>query len=211
MSDEKIVFFDVDGVLTTNVRGSGFTSEYLSKYWGLSHDKVLELYRPFSAKINAGEKTHEDVWDEFCSKLGKDGTPISVLYEAFSNTPVDKKMYLLIEKIKKNDECTLGIITNNSIERIETLRDKLGLEAFDVVIISAREKAMKPKEEIYRIALEKAEVSPENAAFIDNQEKNVVIPNQIGMKGIFFDDIKRDYDALFSQIDEFLHKCNNDN
>ena len=56
----------------------------------------------------------------------------------------------------------------------------------DEMIISAEEGIAKPDERIYRIALEKMGVEPEEAVFLDDLSANVEAARQLGMKAVQF-------------------------
>ena len=45
---------------------------------------------------------------------------------------------------------------------------------------------MKPDPQIYRIALDKLEVKPDEAVFVDDMRTNVEAARKLGMQGILF-------------------------
>ena len=65
--------------------------------------------------------------------------------------------------------------------------DQFGFDRLvDTMIISAEERVAKPDERIYRIALERLQVDPEEAVFLDDLAVNVAAANQLGMKAVHF-------------------------
>ncbi|PIQ79985.1 hypothetical protein COV81_00180 [Candidatus Peregrinibacteria bacterium CG11_big_fil_rev_8_21_14_0_20_41_10] len=63
----KTIFFDLDGVLTTDKSGSFTTCKFISAQLGKDYDidKVLEAYRFFHQKLLIGKLAHPDMWSSF--------------------------------------------------------------------------------------------------------------------------------------------------
>ena len=57
---------------------------------------------------------------------------------------------------------------------------------FDVIVGSGAEGMLKPDPRLYEIALERLEVEPEEAIFVDDFIENVEGANQFGIHGIHF-------------------------
>jgi len=86
------------------------------------------------------------------------------------------------------DGVTLGLISN--IEReINPLLDELGLSGLlEVVTTSLEAGYAKPNPEIFRAALEKGKVKPQEAIFVGDQYQIDVLGSRaVGMKGILLD------------------------
>jgi hypothetical protein len=88
----KTIFFDFDGVITLDSKGSFTTCQNIQKHIpDVSFEHILECYRVHHPKLLLGQTTHAAIWQDFCACLGKD-LDIKVLNEAFRNTPVNVKM-----------------------------------------------------------------------------------------------------------------------
>ena len=59
-------------------------------------------------------------------------------------------------------------------------------DAFDVVVVSAEEKTMKPDARIYQVALDRLGVRPEESIFLDDAKVNVEAANALGLQGVHF-------------------------
>ncbi len=91
-------------------------------------------------------------------------------------------------KYLNNDGLTLGLISN--IERdITPLLEELGLsELLEVVTTSLETGYTKPNPEIFKAALKKAGVKPEESVFVGDQYGvDVLGSKSLGMKGILLD------------------------
>lgn len=62
----------------------------------------------------------------------------------------------------------------------------INAETFNVIVFSGVEKCRKPEERIYRLALDRLQLTPEEAMFFDDFQENVDGANRIGMQGILF-------------------------
>ncbi len=60
------------------------------------------------------------------------------------------------------------------------------VEEFDGCVFSFREGVAKPDPEIYKRLLKRYDLKPEECAFIDDTEENVISARKLGMAGIVF-------------------------
>lgn len=71
---------------------------------------------------------------------------------------------------------------------------------FDPIVVSSEVGFSKDDPEIFLAALQLLRVKPEECIFIDNSKDNLVAPNAIGMKTIYFDDERQDFKALLTEL-----------
>lgn len=194
----KYIFFDMDGVLTTDTTGSYTTAKFFADKFEIDFDELFQYTKPFDSDIDAGKLTVNEVWAKVAEKYNKEFKD-EYIREAFLSTPIDAKMLEIVDKLKENYK--VGIITDNSIERANAIFDKNGFrEIFDTIIISGEVKSTKKSVEIFNIAAEKAGVECSECVFIDNNPNNAKVADEAGFKGIWFDDQARDYDKLWNEI-----------
>jgi putative hydrolase of the HAD superfamily len=196
----KAIFFDFDGVLTLNGRGSTVTIKTIQESNpDLSGERIKDCYYRFHRQMLLGEKDHYGIWDDYCECVGRDITP-DILVEAFLATPMNTGMIELAAKL--TPKYRLGIITANATDRMRTLIDKHGLGLlFDPIVISAEVGALKTDALIFERAL--GIYRPEECVFIDNQERNLTVPTELGFKTYLFDPQQNDISELKSQLAEW--------
>lgn len=93
----------------------------------------------------------------------------------------------------------VGILTDNPKERIELIDKKYHLsQTFHPIIISANAGASKHEgtTTIFDTALQETQSKPEELFFIDNQKRNLVTPQKMGIHTYWHDDKKNDIEAL---------------
>lgn len=197
----KAIFFDLDGILTTDAKGSLTMSKNLcGMVPDLSVQEVLDSYRQDIEALNMGKISMSDVWKRMRATF-KITESDALLNEMMRKTPKNDAMFDLARSL--SGKYRLGIITDNSRERMEILAADMQLnELFDPIIISAAEHASKNdgSTTIFDAALRKAACDADEAVFIDNQEKNLVTPLKMGMKTYWHDDAKNDIAALRSVL-----------
>ena len=191
----KAVFFDFDGVLTTDKYGSVSIAKFLAGKTGLPADRIRAAYQKHNGGLLRGAIDHGQMWDAFCTDLGVQ-MPISWLTEAAQATPLDPQMLGLVRELHDRGVIT-GMITDNPASRVEEIVQLHGLrEWFDVISVSGAIGSRKDQPEIFEHALQSASLPAPDCIFIDNTAANLIIPAQLGMKTHFFDDEKRDMIAL---------------
>lgn len=198
----KAVLFDFDGVLTIDKTGSTSITKYISDSCGIPLETVKSCYYKFNKQLLLGEITHQEVWQDFCKSLGQD-IDYNVLLDSFKATRLDDKMIALVQKLK--EKYLVGMITDNKCDRIRTILDHRGLDQyFDVVAVSASLHAGKDSPSIFEYVLSTLNLSACECVFIDNTEKNLVVPKQMGMSTILFDDDNRDYELFVKDLQRFI-------
>ena len=200
----KAILFDFDGVLTTDKTGSQSIINYLSAKTGIPYDTLKPVYASFNKELLSGSLKHEDMWQEFCDCIGTN-IDYTLLTESFWNTPIDENMIALAKRLKP--DYAIGMITDNKCDRIdEIVRHHGWHKLFDVISVSAAFHSGKTDERIFNETLSALGIRPEESVFIDNTAKNLIIPEQLGMHTILFDDANRN----IAQFTEQLHRVLNE-
>lgn len=194
----RAIFFDFDGVLTTDKTGSITTLRYLSRATGIEFGRLREVFQEFNRSLNLGKTTHGAIWPAVCEKLNHQ-IDIALLWAAFQSTPLNAGMFQLARSLRKDH--SVGIITDNKVDRIDCLKAYAGLAAlFDPIVVSAEVGSDKRGPRIFERALNHLAVAPGECVFIDNSESNLLAPRTLGMNTIYFDDEKNDLQGLTATL-----------
>lgn len=93
----------------------------------------------------------------------------------------------LLKTYKDNGMYRLIGLTNWSHETFPVALKRFDfLSWFDGIVVSGTEKMKKPDARIYNLTLDRYEIIPENAVFIDDKLENVHAATKLGMHGIHF-------------------------
>lgn len=107
-------------------------------------------------------------------------------WEEMLGGPIHETVDLLRE-LRDREEHRLLALTNWSGETFPVALSKYDfLQWFEGIVVSGDEKTRKPFAEIYEILLDRYEVNPEQAVFIDDSLKNVEGAEIVGINGIHF-------------------------
>jgi putative hydrolase of the HAD superfamily len=195
----KAIFFDLDGVLTTNENAYSHTTEGIYRLFpDMSLDKIRDCYAKHKSNLQVGAETHQEILKELSECLGTE-----ITYEdfitIFSEIPVNQGMINFCSELTGYK---LGIITSNPGDRANFFIKNHALDAiFESIIISADVSANKMSKRIFQVALDSLSVEAEESAFIDNQEKNLTVPKAMGFQTYFYETKKNDLDSLRLWVD----------
>lgn len=198
----KAILFDFDGVLTIDKTGSESIINYIAYECSIHKKIIKKSYYRFNRSLLNGELTHQDIWQSFCEDVGQK-LNYDILIEAFENTKLDNDMIAYLKELKL--KYLIGMVTDNKVDRIDTILEFYNLKQyFDIVSISAKTHSGKDEKFIFEETVSKLSVLPDECVFIDNTEKNLVIPKKMGMRTILFDDEDRSILKFKQELESFL-------
>jgi putative hydrolase of the HAD superfamily len=196
----KGVFFDYDGVLTTDKTGSLTTCRHLSSRTGIELNVLANVLHSFNPDLSVGKRSYTEIWPEVCSMLGQ-RVPLELLAEAFESTPKNAPMFALANELRRSS--VVGIITDNKKDRMDHLRKVQRLdELFSPIVVSAEVGYTKEDAQIFETALAGCGLPASSCLFIDNSRANLLRPQALGMHTIHFDDESKDVAGLRRSLTE---------
>ena len=105
--------------------------------------------------------------------------------EFFAEDFLDAELAAFIRNVRPG--LKTGLISNAWDGLREVLHTRAPLaDAFDVIVVSAEEKIMKPDARLYHLALERLGVQAGEAIFLDDFMENIDAANALGLIGIHF-------------------------
>lgn len=185
--------FDYGGVL--NHSKSALPS--ISKILGVSEDKLRAIYYPLNTLANVDNMSYEDLWSKIATDLGqgeKAQEVVDAIHEAWDLSYNQDMLNLIDELRAKNFK--VGLLSNNTRENGDRMRED-GLEKyFDVFMISAEVGYQKPSHEIFNLFCEKLDIQPSELIFTDDSESSLRLSSEIGYHPILF----KNYEGLRSEL-----------
>lgn len=95
----------------------------------------------------------------------------------------------ILDKLIESKNYKVVALTNWSHETFPIAQRKYDfLQWFEGIVVSGEEKTRKPFEDIYRLTLNRFDINPENALFIDDNLRNIEAARALGINGIHFKD-----------------------
>jgi len=93
----------------------------------------------------------------------------------------------LFRRLKTSGKYKIYALTNWSAETFPVALARYDfLDWFDGVVVSGVEKMRKPAPEFYQILLDRYQVDPQTALFIDDNYRNILAAEKIGIRSIHF-------------------------
>ena len=106
----------------------------------------------------------------------------------------------ILDTLVKSKNYKVVALTNWSHETFPIAQKRFEfLEWFDGIVVSGDEKTRKPFKEIYDIMLNRYNITPKNAIFIDDNLRNIEAANALGIHGIHF----KSPEALIQQLKKY--------
>jgi 2-haloacid dehalogenase len=93
----------------------------------------------------------------------------------------------IFKELKESNKYKIYALTNWSAETFPVALARYEfLNWFDGIVVSGAEKMRKPAPEFYQILLDRHDVKPEDALFIDDNYRNILAAEKLGIKSIHF-------------------------
>jgi HAD superfamily hydrolase (TIGR01509 family) len=181
----NVVLFDFFGVIRTDAYQSWLDRQGI---------KREGMYHEVTERLDAGE-INLDTMLELVGQAS--GLPVTLEILDESAT-VDTDVVDLIDEVGQYAQ--VGLVSNAESAFIRNLLREHDLERrFDEIIISSEVGHIKPRPEIFQIALERMQSSPEVTLFTDDNETHVAAAAELGITSLLFrsaDQLRRDLTRL---------------
>ncbi len=195
----KAIVWDLGGVI---VRTEDYSArERLATRYGMSISDLEEI--AFGGQSgNQGQRGEIDVdrhWENVAQLLSLSKSEVKPFIDAFfSGDRVDEELIDYIRDLRANYKTAL---LSNAFSNVRYFVEEVWkfADAFDHMIISSEVGIVKPDAKIYQLALERLEVLPGEAVFIDDFQHNIEGARAVGLQAIHFrtvDQVYRDLGAL---------------
>jgi putative hydrolase of the HAD superfamily len=183
----RAVFFDLGGVIVRTEYQA--PRQQLAERLGMEYDDLDRIVFNSDSGIQAsmGTITSQQHWEAVLKRLKRPVEELSSIRdEFFAGDIVDRDILEFLRSLRGTH--TTGLISNAWSDLRDYLTREKMIDVFDHIIISAEVGVAKPDPKIFKIALEQAGVSPNEAVFVDDFYVNIEGCEKIGMKGIHFKD-----------------------
>jgi len=185
------LFLDVGGVLLTNGWDRSMRQR-AAETFKLNYDEMDERHHLTFDTYEEGKLS----LDEYLNRVVfyKDRTFSREEFKAFmfAQSQPYPRMIELVRDIKRSDGVKVAVVSNEGRELTVHRIQKFGLAEFvDFFIASCFVHFRKPDADIYRLALDVAQVSPEQVVYIEDRFMFVEVAQTLGIRGIHH----RDYDT----------------
>ena len=170
------VIFDFFGVVSSEVAPFWFGARF-------PHEVALRLKQEYMEPADHGDIGKDELFARLSALSGEMAKDIEAEFSRLA--VINRETVNIIKSLKKKYQT--GLLSNAQAEWLEEIFEREGLHGlFDTKVVSGRVRATKPSPEIYKIALDRMGVTPEETVFIDDNPKNVAAAEAFGIHGIVF-------------------------
>jgi len=181
----RAVFFDLGGVIVRTEFQA--PREHLADRVGMTYEELVKAVfeSRTSREASVGKISEAAHWDAVVHSLRLPPKEReSVRKEFFDGDIIDHELITFIRSLRPKHKT--GLISNAWDGLRPYMERENFADAFDTLIISAEVGVMKPEARIFEIALEKLDVKPREAVFVDDFVENITGCEAAGMRGIHF-------------------------
>jgi epoxide hydrolase-like predicted phosphatase len=136
--------------------------------------------------VQLGELDLPSLWAYVLGELGLPPEELTDVQDGFWGG--DRVDYDLVDFIRSlRPRCKTGVISNGWPTLRRTMTDEWQIiDAFDDLVVSAEVGLLKPAPDIYQLALQRLDVGPAEAVFVDDFSENVEAARDLGMYAVHF-------------------------
>ena len=182
----KALIFDVGGVLVRTVDRS--RRAILEAELGLPKGQTDETVfnSAMGQAAQRGEVTSSNLWAWVQADFGLDKQGLGHFrHEFWGGDRVNEELVALIRSLHPRYQT--AIISNFMDDLRRSLHEEYPIaDAFDLIVISAEEKVMKPDPLIFQRTIERLGRKPEECVFVDDFAHNVEGARAVGMHAIHY-------------------------
>ncbi len=192
----RAVIFDFGGVLIN--QGDDRPRLSLAKQLGVPLSRIdrLVFNSETSEKASKGEIHVAEHWEAVRQALGiaPGGMP-AFLDKYWSAEEVNWGLLEYIRSLRPLYK--VGLLSNAWDDLRQTMHERWNIDGlFDEMIISAEVKLVKPDPRIFRLAVQRLQVQPDETVFVDDVAENVDIASKEGLHAIQYQDLHQTLDRL---------------
>lgn len=197
----KAIFFDSAGVILKEGFKSGI-AEY-EKQNAIPSGQLYQAAHDFQywKDFTLGKINEDEYWENVRKNFQGELDIKKVRKIIFDNFYVQQEVVEYARELEK--KYTVGVITNNPKEWFGYFFEKSGIiDIFAVKAVSGYIRVRKPDIEIFRYALQQADVSGNESIYVDDKPEKVQGAESLGMNVIIYTNIgqlKKDIKSIISK------------
>jgi epoxide hydrolase-like predicted phosphatase len=154
--------------------------------------------------ILVGNRQEEEMWDEFAQDFRIKPDLMRRIRQGFmSKRRLNKQLAVFLGGLRAKYKTAILSNAGSDARRLFTEIYEFH-HIVDEMIISAEERVAKPDRRIYEISVERLDIQPHEAVFVDDFRENVEAANEFGMHGVLFDN----NDQVIDKVNQLLKEGN---
>jgi len=190
------LFLDIGGVLLTNSWDQG-TRKRASEKFNLDYEELNERHHLTFDTFEEGKLSLNEYLERIVFYEPRPFSRQEFLDFVYAEFVPFPDMIELMHALKTRYNLQVAAVSNEGREFTLYRVQQFGLRSFiDFFISSCFVHIRKPDEDLYRIALDIAQVSPDQVVYIDDRPMFVEVAHKLGIEGIIHSDFETTRKAL---------------
>jgi HAD superfamily hydrolase (TIGR01509 family) len=146
------------------------------------------LSSPHWYDYECGRVSRAMCYERVALQFGIDPSQIDKAFaQARASLQPDAAIVTFLKNLRKRLPIKIYAMSNVANEDFASLADKMDSSLFDHVFTSGSHGTRKPELDFYRQVLQQIGMKPEQVVFVDDKHENVLAANEIGVRGLVFD------------------------
>lgn len=184
----KAIIFDLNGVFIKSEK----LSERFRRDFGIPEDQFMPALKKIIGEIrvpNAGDSFL--YWKPYFDEWGIELSKSEFLNYWFSGEKIDQELFAFAKGLKDKG-LKIFILSNNFVERTNYYFEEFPelFAIFEKCYFSWQTGFVKPDKNAFLAILEENNLKPEECFFFDDQEKNIEIARELGIKASLYHGLK---------------------
>ena len=198
----QTIVFDLGGVLIDWNPRYLFRSVFKDREADMEYFLTHVCNQEWNEKQDAG-RSFAEAQAEVAIKYPQFKSEIEIYFKRWDETlgkPIDGTVQIL-ERLASEKKHRLLALSNWSAETFHFARERFQfLKRFESILVSGEEKLIKPDPRFFNLLVERHQVVPQNAVFIDDVERNIKGAAKLGFQTIHF----QNSEQLFEKLSHLL-------
>ncbi len=178
------LFLDIGGVLLTN----GWDTELRKKtatHFGLDYEEIYHRHHVTYDTYEEGKMSLDEYLWQIIFYQKRDFTPDDVKKYILEEAKPHQDMIDLVTRLKAVYGLRVAVVSNEGREVAEDRIERFNLKNFvDFFIVSAFVHFRKPDLDIYRLAIDVAQVKPQQVAYIEDRPLLCEVASRLGINSV---------------------------
>jgi len=178
------LFLDIGGVLLTN----GWDTELRKKtaaHFGLDYEEIYHRHHVTYDTYEEGKMSLDEYLWQIIFYEKRDFTPDDVKKYILEAAQPHQDMIDLVTRLKAVYGLRVAVVSNEGREVAEDRIERFNLKNFvDFFIVSAFVHFRKPDLDIYRLAIDVAQVKPQQVAYIEDRPLLCEVASRLGINSV---------------------------
>jgi putative hydrolase of the HAD superfamily len=185
----KAIFTDIGGVLLNNGWDRNKRALAVSTF-GLDAEELNERHHLTFDTYESGKITLDQYLDRTVFYTTRDFTKADFKEFMYAQSAAIPEMIELIKDLKEKYQLHIVVVSNEGRELNDHRIRHFGLNQFvDAFISSSFVHIRKPDEDIFKLALDIAQMHPDEVVYLDDRPMFVQVAGLLGIKGIIHTDL----------------------